>query len=317
MNTFAQAKHMAMGTVMSYMAYGRHAEESLMAAKAEMLRLESLLSRFLPNSEVNRINKSAGINCERVSNDLFAVLAQGRKYSQLSQGLLDVTIGPLISLWAKENRKPPPGPIIRQLLQLVSYEDLELDPLNNTARLIRKCQAIDLGCIGKGYAGDKIVEVYKRSELSSAYANLGGNVVTVGTKVDGQPWHVGIQHPRKANKLIGSVSVADKAVITSGDYQRFFWGRDGKRYHHILDPFTGYPAQSDLLSVTIVADSSTAADALSTILFVAGKDKGLSILRSVSDAEAVLVDSDLQVFITSGLKGIFQTGAGIEVSLCG
>ena len=145
-----------------------------------------------------------------------------------------------------------------------------------------------------------------------AYSNIGGNVVTLGTKPDGSPWHIGIQHPRQENRLLGSVSVVDKTVVTSGDYQRYFMDSQGIRYHHILDPSTGYPSESGLISVTIVAESSLAADALSTILFVAGMEKGLEILRSYPRTDAIFVDKDLQVFITPGLKDGFQTNEGVS-----
>lgn len=140
--------------------------------------------------------------------------------------------------------------------------------------------------------------------------------MALGTKPDGSSWRVGIQHPRQENTLIGLVSVANKAVVTSGDYQRYFIGSNGKRYHHILDPSTGYPAEkSGLVSVTVVADSSTAADALSTILFVTGMEKGLELLRQFSGAEAIIIEMDLQVHVTAGLKECFQAGEGINVNI--
>jgi len=142
--------------------------------------------------------------------------------------------------------------------------------------------------------------------IASAYSNLGGNVVTVGAKPDGSPWHIGIQHPRQENGLIGAVSVVNQTVVTSGDYQRYFTDSQGKRHHHILDPTTGYPAESGLISVSIVTDKSVAADALSTILFVAGMEKGLEFLSSFPQTEAILVDSNLQVYVTQGLRCRFQ-----------
>jgi FAD:protein FMN transferase len=157
--------------------------------------------------------------------------------------------------------------------------------------------------------------VFKKYGVSSAYTNIGGNVVALGTKPDGSPWRVGIQHPGQENRLIGLVSVTDKAVVTSGDYQRYFIGSNGKRHHHILNPSTGYPAESGLVSVTIVADSSMAADALSTILFIAGMKKGIELLKRFSGVEAIFVDIDLQVHITAGLKEYFQAGEGIRVNI--
>jgi FAD:protein FMN transferase len=136
--------------------------------------------------------------------------------------------------------------------------------------------------------------------------------VVVGTKPDGSPWHVGIQHPRNEDQVIGSVTVTNQTVVTSGDYQRYQTDPEGKRRHHILDPKTGYPSESGLISVSIVADRSVTADALSTILFVAGKEKGLQILKSFPRTDAVLVDSNDQVYVTKGLKYRFQANEGIE-----
>jgi thiamine biosynthesis lipoprotein len=140
-------------------------------------------------------------------------------------------------------------------------------------------------------------------------------VVTLGAKPDGSPWHIGIQHPRQENSVLGSVSVVNQTVVTSGDYQRTFTDRRGKRHHHLLDPTTGLPAQSGLISVSIVADESIVADTLSTIVFVAGRERGLDFLEGFPRTGAVLVDSDLQVYVTRGLRHRFQAAEGIEVTI--
>ncbi|KUO74414.1 MAG: thiamine biosynthesis protein ApbE [Clostridia bacterium BRH_c25] len=306
-----------MSTVMTHRAFGKHAEESLRAVRDEAVRLEELLSRFIPVSEISRINRSAGIKYERVSGDTYEVLSRAIELSRYSQGLFDVTVGPLVTLWdnGKDTFKPPEDSSIRQVLPLVDYTDLLLDPYEKAAGLQRIGQSIDLGGIGKGFAGDKLLEVFKKYGISSAYTNIGGNVVALGTKPDGSQWRVGIRHPRQENSLIGLVAVADKAVVTSGDYQRYFIGSNGKRHHHILDPSTGYPAESGLVSVTIVADNSTAADALSTVMFIAGMEKGLELLKSFSGTEAILIDMNLLVYVTRGLKDCFQAGDGINIEI--
>ena len=198
---------------------------------------------------------------------------------------------------------------------MVNYHDLLLDPEKRSAGLRRVGQSLDLGGIGKGFAGDKFLQIFKKYGISSAYTNIGGNVMALGKKPDGSFWRIGIQHPREEKSLIGLVSVEDKAVVTSGDYQRYFLGSTGKRYHHILDPATGYPAESGLVSVTVVADSSTTADVLSTIVFVAGREKGLELLRGFRGTEAILVELDLQIYITTGLEKYFQAREGIRVNV--
>ncbi len=313
----AESTNFGMSTVMSHRAFGKHAEEALRAVRDEAVRLEELLSRFLPGSEISMINRSAGVKCEKLSSDTYEVLSRAIEFSSYCKGLFDVTIGPLVTLWnkGKDTFEPPEESTIRRILPLVDYTGLLLDPCEESAGLRRTDQSIDLGGIGKGFVGDKFLEVFKKCGVSSAFTNIGGNVVALGTKPDGSPWRVGIQHPRQENNLLGLVSVADKAVVTSGDYQRYFVGRNGKRYHHILDPSTGYPAESGLVSVTIVADSSMDADALSTILFVAGMEKGLELLRRFSGAEAILVDIDLEVHVTAALKNCFQACEGINVEI--
>ena len=313
----AQTTQCAMGTVMTHKAFGLHAQDSLEAVCSEVVRIEGLLSRFLPDSDISRVNRLAGIESGRVSVETYEVLSKAVEFSRSFPGCFDVTIGPLVSLWkiGQESSAQPDDSSIRQVLPLVNYRDLILNPGKRTAGLRNAGQSVDLGGIGKGVAGDKVVEVFKRFGISSAYSNLGGNVVIVGAKPDGSPWQIGIQHPRQQNNLIGSVSVVNQTVVTSGDYQRCFMDNQGKRHHHILDPTTGYPAESGLISVSIVTDRSVAADPLSTIVFVAGMEKGLTFLRSFAQTEAILVGSDLHVYVTQGLRSRFQAAKGIAVTI--
>jgi len=306
-----------MNTVMTHWAFGRHAEKSLKAVCKEAAKLERELSRFIPASEISGINRSAGVGSERLSGDTYEVLSRAVEFSRCCQGLFDVTIGPLVTLWngSKSTCKPPEDSRIKQVLPLIDYTGLQLYPGEKSAGLQRVGQSIDLGGIGKGFAGDKFLEVFSKYGVKSAFTNIGGNVAALGTKPDGSPWRVGIRHPRQENSLIGLVSVADKAVVTSGDYQRYFIGSDGKRYHHILDPSTGYPAESGLASVTVVADSSMDADALSTILFVSGMNKGMELLKGFPGAEAVFIDMNLTVYITRGLKSCFQADEEINAEV--
>jgi thiamine biosynthesis lipoprotein len=306
-----------MGTVMTHKAFGRHAAESVAAACEEVARIEGLLSRFLPDSEISRVNRSAGIRREQVGRETYDVLSSAAEFSRCFAGCFDVTIGPLVSLWhrAKECLAEPDASSIAEALSLVDHRDLVLDPEAMTARLGKAGQSLDLGGIGKGFAADRIVGVFGEFGITSAYSNLGGNVVTVGRKPDGNPWQIGIQHPRDDNRLIGAVSVIGETVVTSGDYQRTYTDSRGKRHHHILDPTTGYPASSGLVSVSIVTEASVWADPLSTIVFVAGKEKGVGFLKSHPRTEAILVDTDLNVYVTQGLRSRFQAAEEIEVAV--
>lgn len=313
----SQVVHFGMSTVIAHNAFGKHSKESLQAVHEEAIRLEKLLSRFIPESEISKINQSAGIKSESISKDTFEVLSEAISFSRLSKGIFDITIGPLVDLWRdnQSSLQPPKNDNIKHALLLVHYNDLLLDKNKRTAQLKRVGQSLDLGGIGKGFAGDKFIQVFKHYNISSAYTNIGGNVLTLGKKPDGSSWRVGIQHPREEKGLIGVVAVENKAVVTSGDYQRYFLDHKGIRYHHILNPLTGYPAQSGLVSVTVVADKSITADALSTILFIAGKEKGLELLGEYRGIEAIFIDLNLRIYITTGLKRYFQAREGISVSV--
>lgn len=313
---FAELEHLGMNTVMTHRAFGLHAEESLRAVRDEAFRLEGLLSRFIPSSDISRVNSSAGRQRERVGDEAYEVLARAQQFSNCCHGLFDVTIAPLVNVWSncRDICEPPEDTAIKQALPLVDYTGLVLDQQNKTAGL-KAGQSIDLGGIGKGYAGDRFLDVFRQHGVTSAFTNIGGNVAALGAKPDGSPWRVGIRHPRAEGSLIGLVSVTDKAVVTSGDYQRYFMDSRGMRHHHILNPATGYPAESGLISVSVVADSSMDADALSTMVFVAGMERGLSLLKRFAGAEAIVIDTNMTVHVTAGLRGCFQPADGIKMEI--
>lgn len=311
------SSNIGMGTVINNKIFGGNAKIALQAASKEVLRLEGMLSKFIYNSEISRINDLSGIRSEEISNETFEVLSRAVEFSECCNGFFDITIGPLITLWASayDKSKVPDETIIREKVSLVCYKDLFLDNKNKSAYLKNSGQSIDLGGIGKGFAADRLIKVLKEYGIFSAFTNFGGNVATIGVKPDGSPWHVGIRHPRKENSLIGTVSVSNKSVVTSGDYQRNFIDVHGKMYHHILSTNTGYPVESGLISVTIIADSSMNADALSTIFFLAGRNRGIEVLKSYPGTEVIFVDINLMVYVSRGLKDCFQVCKGIGVDI--
>jgi thiamine biosynthesis lipoprotein len=314
----AQTTHFAMGTIMAHKVFGQHADESLVAVCSEITRLEWLLSRFIPTSDISRLNESAGIQMEKVSLDTFEVLQKAVDFSRSCPGCFDITIEPLVNLWrdARNTATQPDKCSIQTTLDaLVNFRDLSLDAFDLTAGLRYAGQGIDLGGIGKGFAGDRIREVFLQFGITSAYSNLGGNLVTIGARPDGSPWQIGIQHPRQENQILGAVAVENQSVVTSGDYQRYYTDRQGKRHHHILNPTTGYPAESGLVSVSIITENSMAADALSTAVFVAGMEKGLDFLATYPETEAILVDDNLHVYLTRGLQNRFQAAQVTDVTI--
>ncbi len=307
------AVHFGMGTEMAHRACGENAAEALKAVEEEAKRLERLLSRFIPESDIGRINAGAGRKPATISLETLKILELAAGVSLSSRGCFDVTVAPLADLWDYKNAvKPPEAERIREILSLVGWRDLELDVAEGSAGLKREGQSIDLGGIAKGYASDRFMQIFRERGVASAFSNIGGNVSTLGSKPDGSAWRVGIRHPR-AEDLMGVVEASGEAVVTSGDYERYFTDDAGKRYHHILDPKTGYPAESGLISVTVVAGSAMLADALSTAVFVAGLERGAEILKKYLQAEAVLIDEKLRVYVTRGLKGRFESASGIAL----
>ncbi len=314
----AGAVSFGMNTEIMYKVFGENAQKALTSAKTRLTRLENKLSRFVSDSEIGRINRSAGKGAVKISTETYGVLSGAIRLSEISQGLFDILVGPLTDLWNyKRAFRAPDKARIRKVLPLVNFRDLRLDSHGETAELRKPEQSIDLGGIGKGFAGDRCMETLREYGIISAFINIGGNTSTLGNKPDGSLWRVGIRHPRRDGCLLGAVEVTGKAVVTSGDYERYFIDRRGKRRHHILNPATGYPARSGLISVTVVADTALTADALSTAIFVAGMEKGLEYLAYFPGTEAVLVDNRQRVYITQGLNECYKAAGGIPVVIIG
>lgn len=296
-----------MDTVVTLEAYGDSA--ALDAAQAEILRLEQLFSIGEPQSDVARLNAQGTLT---LSSETAALLAAAREISVASGRALDVTIGPVVRLWGWYDGSPtvPEAAELTAALALVDYERLRLEGLD--AALEKPGMAVDLGGIAKGYAAGSAAKVLHDQGVTSALLNLGGNIRAVGAKPDGSPWIVGIADPQDPSSYCGTVEVTDCAVVTSGDYQRYFT-QDGQTYHHIFDPETGFPADTGLRSVTVLCEDDTWADGLSTALFVLGLQDGAALWRSCPvDFEAVFLTDD-GISITEGLKGRFHCQEDYEV----
>lgn len=261
---------------------------------------EKVFSRTVEGSDVWRINHGEGSPVQ-VCGDTAELLAIALDICEKSGGALDITIAPASDLWDFKADEPeiPDSGELSSAAKLVDYTKLKLEGDMVT---LPAGMAIDLGAVAKGYIADKAAEYLKEKGVESTILNLGGNVVALGSKPDGREWSIGIQDPEKENGKSGySVMVADKSVVTSGIYQRGF-DKDGVRYHHILDRATGWPVQNGLASVTIIADSSTMADAMSTACFVLGRDMGMSFAEEMG-VQAVFIGTDGKVSCTPALKG--------------
>jgi thiamine biosynthesis lipoprotein len=287
-----------MGTVVEIMAGGRRAgqlEGAVDAAFAEMVRLDHLLSSYIQDSEVSRLSQSASGGA--VSAETAAVIGLGLEVARRSGGAFDLTLGRLKALWGidRENPVVPNRQAITAALAGIGPNALTLN-----GRQLNKHDAelqIDLGGIAKGYAVDRAIAVLREHGIASAAVNAGGDMYLLGQRPE-RPWRVGIQQPRQKDAVLETVQVSDRAVVTSGDYERFF-EQDGQRYHHIFDPQSGFPARS-CQSVTIIADSVALGDALATALFVLGPQEGLRLLDQYPGAEALIVAADGSLHASPG-----------------
>ena len=302
----------AMDTYMSFTAYGDGAEDALSEAGRAVNELEQLFSRTRENSEIGTLNRDG---TARLSRDTVELLEQALLYAQETDGAFDITVAPLVELWGITTDVPrvPAQEEIDALLPLMGGEHISFscsDPLLSsfdTATLDPGC-AVDPGGIAKGYAADRVAEIFVRYDIASAAVSLGGNVYVRGTRPDGSLWRVAIQDPR-GDGYAGTMLLHDTCAVTSGGYQRFFTAGDGTVYQHILDPATGYPAQSDLLSVTVVCDSGARADAYSTALYVMGEADAIAFWESRQSGrepfDMVLITADGRIVCTPGLADSF------------
>lgn len=269
--------------------------------------LEKVMSRFVANSDVDKINQQAGMEPVEVDPRTFYVIEKSLYFSEVSQGKFDVTIAPLLSLWGfgtGEEREPPAGEEIEEALSLVDYQEIELDEESMTVFLPREGMALDLGGIAKGYIVDEIADFLEGEGVEHGTVNAGGDIRALGTRIDGNPWRIGITHPRDRENVIAVIPVSQEAIVTSGDYERFIT-HEGERYHHILDPDTGQPA-GEVMSVTIVAPDCITADSLSTAVFVLGVEEGMALLENMSQVEGMIVDLQEEIHVTRGLKDLIE-----------
>ncbi len=309
----AQKDVFAMDAYMSLTAYGANAQTAIDECVEEITRLDELFSVSIKDSEIALANEG---NTVLISDETEELIEHALKIEDLTDGAFTVTMYPLTREWgfptqkyhvlSKKKRK--------KLLKRVGGDKVHLETNTNTM-MLDKGTEIDLGGIAKGYLGDRLRDIMKEQGIESAILSLGGSTVElIGSKTDGQPWRIGIMNPSDNEKTIGAVAVTDCVVDTSGGYQRFF-KKNGKTYWHILDPETGAPARSGLSSVTIVGNDGTMGDALSTALFVMGRDKALEYWREHSDEfQAVLVEDDGSITITEGLEDCFESREKFEVA---
>ena len=282
--------------------YRRADLEAAEQAMALCREYESVFSRTDPSSELSRLNRR---EIDTVSDPLAEVIQLGLHYSELSGGTFDITMGAITEQWDFTSAEPfVPAPAeIASKLPSVNWKSVSVK--GNTIIFDNPQTRIDLGAVAKGYIADRMAEQLKSDGVTSAIISLGGNLYFVGSKPDGSDYQAGIQYPNaERNVTIGGLPIRNGSVVTSGIYERSFT-LNGQFYHHILDPETGYPAESDLLAVSIVCDSSADCDALSTVCFLLGLDEGMVLLEKLEYAEGIFITNDHQIHLTSGLQNKF------------
>ncbi len=291
-----------MDTFIQCTAYGEQAPNALERVQQRLEELESLWSVTDEASEIYAINHSAGQPIV-LSDETSKAVSFALEMAEQTGGALEPTIYPVLTAWGftTEEKRVPSGEELERLLRLVGYGQVKLD--KNRLQIPEGVQ-LDLGAVGKGFASDEAVHLLKESGVSSALLDIGGNIHAIGAKPDGSDWRLGLKNPDGDGNL-GVLSVSDRAVVTSGSYERFFIGEDGKRYGHILDPVTGRPAESGLLSVTVIADEGKMCDALSTSLFVMGLERAAEFWRQNQSFEMILITEDGEIHLTEGIHSRF------------
>lgn len=323
-NQKCQKQLFAMDTYMEFTAYGKNSEKAVDAAIEEVQKLDAMLSAENSKSEVYALNEQGNL---QATDDLAELILRGKEIYQETDGLFDDTIYPVMKLWGfpTGNYHVPTAAEVQKKLALVDENKVEIQTRDSDEKgrdskekakfvTLGADQQIDFGGIAKGYTGQKLAELFQEYGVSSALVSLGGNIQAIGTKPDGSSWKVGIRDPKGGQQdYIGVLSVENQAVITSGGYERYF-EEDGKTYIHIINPRTGYPADGDLLSVTIVSRDGTLADGMSTALYIMGYEKACQFWRQHREEfNVILVTDDGKIHISENLKGNFQTEWELEM----
>lgn len=302
----------AMDTYMTVTAYGSAAQEAVDKAANEIERLDALLSTGDELSEIAQINQNGG---GTLSSDTSYLVERSMELYEDTDGAFYITIYPIMEAWGftSGNYTIPSEETLQSLLSLTDSSQIKFNKETSTISFEKEGMKIDLGGIAKGYTSARIMDIYRECGIESGIVNLGGNVQVFGTKEDGSQWRVAIQSPEEDGSYLGVLSTQDRAVITSGGYERYF-EEDGNTYHHIIDPSTGHPAENGLISVTIISADGTLADGLSTSLFVMGKDKAVEYWNAHSDEfDMILLTEEKTLYVTEGIASQFRSELEFQI----
>lgn len=305
------AQYFCMDTVMDFISvYGESAQEATEAAVQELERLDALLSAQTAGSEIYLLNETGSA---QLSSDTLDIVRRALSVYDSTSGAFDITVYPLMRLWGfyTDEHHVPTQEELQNYLSVIGSDKISLSDDGGLSFNVPG-MGIDLGAIAKGYAAQRVIDIFESSGIESAIVSLGGSIIAVGTKPDGSAWRVGVQAPDGSSDIIGTLSVSDVTVVTSGGYRRYFED-NGETYHHILDPHTGVPADSGLVSVSIISEDPALADALSTALFVMGREDAEAYWRQYGGFDFVLICDDGTVVATEGIKDSFSYDGDYEV----
>lgn len=295
----------SMNTTMTVTAYGPHGAKAARAVQQEIFRLDRLLSRLTPESDVFRLNAAAGSGeFVALNPETAALLTLSKGYAKDLGGTFNPTVAPMMDAWGfgADTYRVPAEAELASLLPLVDADALTVS--GDSAALATSGMAVDLGGIAKGYAADQAVRILQEHGVTAALMNLGGNITVMGTRPTGEPWRVGVKDPRDPSAYVCVLALSDMTLSTSGAYERFF-EEAGVVYHHIIDPSTGLPAESDLLSATVVSATGSMDDAMSTAFFIMGTDGAIDYWSSHKGFDMVLIRKDGTILATEGLEHSF------------
>ncbi|MCL1828603.1 MAG: FAD:protein FMN transferase [Oscillospiraceae bacterium] len=305
---YAERSFFAMDTYMSMRVIGSGADAAAEKAEKTIRDLEKLFSKTRSGSDIARIN-SAGASRIPVSAETAELINLSIEYYYLTGGVFDITVGPLVNAWGTDRPDDFKVPDDFELSTLMGFVGSDMiSVISDTVELGKENMALDLGGSGKGYAGKKAGEAVRECGVSSAILSLGGNIVCIGSAPGGAPWRVAVQSPDGSEAYIGVLDLSDTCAVTSGAYRRYS-DKDGVRYHHIIDPHTGRPADSGIVSATVVCEDSAIADILSTAVFVMGADKANELRKNIGGFETVLLTEDGFALVSRGLADRFSLSA--------
>lgn len=274
------------------------ANKAIASVMDEMHRIDRLMSPYKKSSALSQINKEAAHKAVRIDTELFDLIAQSLYFSKLTNGAFDITFSSVGHLYDYRKKIHPSDKQIKQNLKRLNYRHIILDSQANTIRFAIPGVSIDLGGIAKGYAVDTSIALLKEAGIKHAIITAGGDSRVIGDR-RGRPWIIGIKDPRKSHAVKGTIPLVHSALSTSGDYERYFV-KNGEHFHHILRPDTGKSARQ-LRSVTIIGSDATTTDALSTSVFVLGPKKGMELIETLDDVEAILIDQQNRLVYSSGM----------------